>query len=67
MRIVVNKHWQVYLDFGRAGSLSLVKLNLPRITANVVNSHALPTVPVYKKHRIASLLSIFETTILGPS
>ena len=28
----------------------------------VVNSHALPTVPVYKKNRIASLLRIFETT-----
>ena len=23
MRIVVNKHWRVYLDFGCAGSLSL--------------------------------------------
>ena len=23
MRIDVNKHWPVYLDFGRAGSLSL--------------------------------------------
>ena len=23
MRIVVNKEWRVYLDFGRAGSLSL--------------------------------------------
>ena len=23
MRIVVNKHWRVYLDFGRAGSVSL--------------------------------------------
>ena len=23
MRIGVNKHWRVYLDFGRAGSLSL--------------------------------------------
>ena len=29
----------------------------------LVNSHALPTVPVYKKNRIASLLCIFETTI----
>ena len=26
---------------------------------------ALPTVPVYKKNRIASLLCIFETTIAG--
>ena len=39
-------------------------LNLPRITAYVVNSHALPTVPVYKKNKIASLLCIFEATIL---
>ena len=65
MGIVVNKHWRVYLDFGRAGSLNfIVILNLPRITAYVVNSHALPTIPVYKKNRIASLLCIFETTIL---
>ena len=64
MRIVVNKHWQVYLDFGRAGSLCFtVILNLPMITAFLVNSHDLPTVPVYKKSRIASLLCIFETTI----
>ena len=42
-----------------------VILNLPRITAYVVNSHdALPTVPVYKKNRSASLLCIFETTIV---
>ena len=40
-----------------------VILNLPRITAYVVNSHALPTVPVYKKNRIASLLCIFESII----
>ena len=46
MRIVVNKHWRVHLDFGRAGSPSLVILNLPRIIAYVVNRHALPTVPV---------------------
>ena len=59
MRIVVNKHWLVYLDFGRAGSLSYSYM----ITAYVVNSHALPKVPVYKKNRIASLLCIFETTI----
>ena len=31
MRIVVNKHWRVYLDFGRAGSLNL----LLQITAYV--------------------------------
>ena len=59
MRIVVNKHWRVYLVFGCAGSLSLQ----PRITAYVVNRHALPTVPVYKINRIALLLCIFETTI----
>ena len=28
-----------------------------------MNCHALPTVPVYKKNRIASLQCIFETTI----
>ena len=33
-------------------------------TAYVVNSHFLPTVPVYKKNRIAPLLCIFETTIV---
>ena len=63
MRIVVNKQWRVYLDFGRAGSLSLQlyltyrRLLHMRVT---VNSHALP---IYKKNRIASLLCIFETTI----
>ena len=30
-----------------------------------MNSYAQPTVPVYKKNRIASLLCIFETTIGG--
>ena len=56
MRIDVNKHWQVYLDFGRAGSLSLQlywtyhRLLHMRLA---VKSHALP---VYKKNRIASLL-----------
>ena len=35
MRIVVNKHWRVYLDFGRAGSLYYVTviLKLPQLTA----------------------------------
>ena len=28
-----------------------------------MNSHALPTVPVYKKYRIALLLCIFETNL----
>ena len=63
MRIVVNKHWRVYIDFGRAGSLylqlywtyhSLLHMRV------AVNSHALP---VYKKKRITSLLVIFEITI----
>ena len=35
-------------------------LNLPRITAYEVNSHALPTVPVYKENRIVSLLCTFK-------
>ena len=49
MRIVVNKHWQVYLDCGRAGSISLQlyctyhRLLIMRVA---VKSHALP---VYKK------------------
>ena len=63
MRIVVNKQWRVYLLFGRAGSLSLQlywtyhRLLHMRVA---VNSYALP---IYKKNRFASLLSIFETTI----
>ena len=63
MRIVVNKHWRVYLDFGRAGSLYFtVILNLTQLLHMrvAVNSHALL---VHKKNRIASLLCIFETTI----
>ena len=63
MRIIVNKHWQVYLDFGRAGSLSLqLYLTYPILLHMrlAVKSHALP---VYKKNRITSLLSIFEPTI----
>ena len=44
-------------------AVNTVIVNLPRITAYVVNSHALPTVPVYKKNRISSFLSIFETSI----
>ena len=64
MRIVVNKHWRVYLDIGRAGSLSLQlywtyhRLLHIRVA---VNTHALP---IYKKNRIALLLCIFEATIL---
>ena len=49
----------------RSSQFSVI-LNQPRITAYVVNRHALPTVPVYKKTRIASLLCIFETTIPSP-
>ena len=63
MRIVANKHWQVYLDFGRAGSLSLqLYWTYHRLLHLLVamKSHALP---VYKKNKIASLLCIFETTI----
>ena len=58
MRIVVNKHWQVYLDFGRAGSLSLQLYYIAYACSS--DSHALP---VYKKNRIVSLLCIFETAI----
>ena len=63
MRIVENKQWRVYLDFGRAGSLSLqLYCTYHRLLhmCVAVNSHALP---IYKKNRIASLLCIFETTI----
>ena len=63
MRIDVNQHWPVYLDFGRADSLSLQlywtyhRLLHMRVA---LKYHALP---VYKKNRIASLLCIFESTI----
>ena len=63
MRIVVNKLWRVYLDFWRAGSLSLqLYLTYHRLLhiRMAVNCHALP---VHNKNRIASLLCIFETTI----
>ena len=56
MRIDLNKHWQVYLDFRRAGSLSLqLYLTYNRLLhmRKAVKNHALP---VYKKNRIASLL-----------
>ena len=64
MRIVVNKQWRVYLDFGRAGSLSLQLYRTYHRLLHMrvaVDSHALP---IYKKNRIASLLCIFETTII---
>ena len=67
MRIVVNKHELVYLDFGRAGSISLqLYLTYHRFlhVRVAVNSHALP---VHKKNRITSLLCIFETIILWVS
>ena len=63
MRIVVNKYWRVYLDFGRAGCLSLQLYWTYHILLHMrvaVTNHALP---FYKKNRIASLLCIFETTI----
>ena len=64
MRIVVNKHRLVYLDFRRAGSISLqLYLTCHRLlhVRVAVNSHALP---VHKKNRITSLLCIFETIII---
>ena len=60
MRIVVNKHGLVYLDFGRVGSISLQLYLTYHILLHVrvaVNSHALP---VQRKNRITSLLCIFE-------
>ena len=63
MRIVVNKHRLVYLDFGRASSLSLqLYLTYHKLlhVREAVNSHALP---VHKKNRITLLLCIFETII----
>ena len=65
MRIDVNKHWPVYLDFGRAGSLSLqLYLIYDRLLHMrvAVKNHALP---VYKKNRIDPLLCIFESTIIS--
>ena len=67
MRIDVNKHRQVYLHFGRAGSLSLqlfrtyYRLLHMRVT---VKNHALP---IFRKNRIASLLCIFESIIVHVS
>ena len=64
MRIVVNKQWRVYLDFGRAGSLSLQlywTYNRLLHMSVAVNNHDLP---IYKKNRIFSLLCIFETTTI---
>ena len=65
MRIIVNKHWRVYLDFGPqvVSVCSYIEPTMDNCIC-IVNSHALPTVPVHKKNRIASLLCIFETTIL---
>ena len=63
MKIVVNKHGLVYLDFGHAGSISLqLYLTYHRLlhVRMAVNSHALP---VHKKNRITLLLCIFETKI----
>ena len=64
MRIDVNKHWPVYLDFGCAGSLSLQLYWTYHRSLHMriaVKNHALPV--YYKKNRIASLLCIFESTI----
>ena len=64
MRIAVNKHGLVNLEFGRAGSISLqLYLTYHRVlhVRVAVNSHALP---VHTKNRITSLLCIFETIIL---
>ena len=62
MRVVVNKHCRVYLNFGRAGSLSLqlycTYQNHRLLHVHVaVNSHALP---VYKKNRIASIIHLWN-------
>ena len=60
MRIVVNKHCRVYLDFGQAGSFSLqlycIYQNHRLLHVHVaVNSHGLP---VYKKNRIAFIIHL---------
>ena len=63
MRIDVNKHWQVYLDFWCVGSLSLQLYWTYHILLHMrvaVNNHALP---IYKKNRNGLLLCIFETTV----
>ena len=63
MGIVVNKHGLVYLDFRRAGSISLQLYLICHRLLHVrvaVNSHVLPV----HKNRITSLLCIFETIIL---
>ena len=56
MRIVVNKHWQVYLDFGRASSLSFqLYFTYHRILhiRIAVKSFALP---VYKKNILLKII-----------
>ena len=63
MGIVVNKQGLDYLDFGRAGSISLQLYLIYHRLLHVrmaVNSHALP---VHKKNRITPLLCIFEIII----
>ena len=64
MRIDVYKHWPVSLDFGRAGILSLQLYRTYHRLLHMrvaIKYHALP---VFKKNRIASLLCIFESTIM---
>ena len=63
MRIVVNKHWRVYLDSGRAGSLYLQLYWTYHSLLHMRVAENTNALPVYKKNRIASLLCILETTI----
>ena len=59
MRIVVDKHWQVYIVLGCTGNLSLVIMNLHIILHMHVEVNT-SSLPVY---RITSLLCIFETSV----
>ena len=60
MRIVVNNTGEFTLILGLQVVSVYSCIEPTTYYCMAVNSHALP---VYKKHRIASLLCIFETTI----
>ena len=62
MRIVVNKHCQVYLDFGRAGSLSL-QLYCTYQNHRLLHVHVAVMLYLFIRKIELPLLSIFETTI----
>ena len=56
MRIVVSKHWQVYLVLGHTGSLGCSVYSYNEPTTEYCTGTS--SLHVYKKYRIASLLPI---------